>query len=1483
MDFDFSSISPAAHTIAISAYIDFLPSLQYSKPLGTSRFLKTIECLSPNGYVVVKLLVKPMEMEIDMTEYLDQLNDINRKLENIPNTVPFNTLIDSERATYMIRPYIRYNLYDRLSVRPFFESIEKKWIVYQLLVTLAKMHEVGVYHGDLKTENVLLTSWNWALLSDIGLFKPVILPDHNQTQFSFYFDTSQRHSCCIAPERFKTQEEINTAHNDDKHLRAEFDIFSLGCVIAELYTDGIPLFSLPQMFQYRNGLYKPNLDAIDDISMRKLIQSMISLDPSLRLTAKEYLQQFRKIIFPDYFYTFLYSYMRALAKPPKTFISTSPFQSCDYIIDRIYKDFDKVSLYLGFKANIMETDEHNMELNRGNTNKSLIPVELNLPGMNRHIPQRTSEILNAAQINDAGCLILLSIIFHNTRNTTHSFYRVKACDLILALSEQLHDEAKLDRCLPYLINMLDDPSENVQVAALCSITQLLMIVDTITPINVHIFAEYIIPKLQLFLKRSYFNITKDTISTSGNLSSAQPKEDDLHANIPGSYVRVVFASCLPQIAMCAKKFAELSSLLKDKDRIYHDPDTDSIVLNNDEGKESEFDEIFERFEHLTIQILTDGDVHVRIALLRNIQPLCSFFGKDKTNDVILSHVITYLNDKDTHLKLNFISSIVPLSIFVGITSLEQYILPLLMQALYGPEDIIVVSLLKVLAELISLGLIKNQCFVDLVSSSIVLLLHPNGLIRQCVISLILTIAKQLHIADFYCTLYPLIRPFLQHEVTDFTWANIFLACHEPVPMSVYNALKLWSLSNEESLFWQRIPAAGTSHIDSFGNTKLTFSKRSDASNASNAFNSSQGLRSDIVSDYVSNNEVPLSNTDKKYIYKLTQLGFEEGDLWKVATLRYYIFKVARLDDLSSKNRTEPSKASVIPRSVFVEVKHKQVPKQDRGNALVIKSEMQDTNDTPIEERSKVSPLILKTLQPVRPIVSTSDSSVVSTPLPSQNNEQVSHDVLGDFGEANVFDERMKMKEIKTIAEFSYLGKNSSILQFLKNLKFEPELDDYPEFGDLIKRNCTETASDLPSKTQGNTLVARLVEHKASILDILLSPDHRFFISADTSGVMKIWDTKRLEIDVTGDSCLSVNLGVSIKSITMMKDRNCFAVSKSNGTIDIYRVDFISTLAVGRTHGRRTSITLLRRVHLESDEYAVNLKFCIKSNGPFLFAVTSGYKLIAFDLRGMNTVYEIKLNALHGFCTSFVVSEDQKWAAVGTSNGIIDLLDLDAQLCVKSTKFKHGTTSITQLQQLHDTDIESNGNEPLLCFIGGTEHSAVIIWSVSGAQPRTILCSNTGQSQIDAHLFTVEDSDVYVGKAACNSDAERLQDNRYTALLFVTGKEFDAPRILSARKDKKITDWNLRDFGASNLVIGDLSNNGKNSDDAPKVVETKINSHLSVVHEKYVQSPKTSIEDLDTDNFSATLPADIVTSLQCIDVPSPLMICGDRKGYIYVYK
>jgi phosphoinositide-3-kinase regulatory subunit 4 len=161
--------------------------------------------------------------------------------------------------------------------------IEKKWIAFQLLNALRDARNRKIAHGDIKSENILVTSWNWVYLADFASFKPTFLPLDDPSDFSFFFDTSGRRTCYLAPERFYTaanNPEISAKKSKlalddaegkrDGKVTEAMDCFSLGCVIAELFLEGAPLFTLSQLFKYREGDYNVDgpLGAIDDEGVR---------------------------------------------------------------------------------------------------------------------------------------------------------------------------------------------------------------------------------------------------------------------------------------------------------------------------------------------------------------------------------------------------------------------------------------------------------------------------------------------------------------------------------------------------------------------------------------------------------------------------------------------------------------------------------------------------------------------------------------------------------------------------------------------------------------------------------------------------------------------------------------------------------------------------------------------------------------------------------------------------------------------------------------------------------------------------------------------------------------------------------------------------------------------------------------------------------------------------------------------------------------
>ena len=247
------------------------------------------------------------------------------------------------------------------------------------------------------------------------------------------------------------------------------DVFSAGCAIAELFLEA-PIFSLSQLYKYRKGEYDPNhahLSKIEDKDVRELVSHMIQVDPESRYTAEEYLNFWRRKAFPEYFYSFLHQYMGLITDPlsgraPVT-SATSNFGEADDRIDRVFFDFDKISYFLGYETGSTTEDRKGFSHTFANT---LLPVNLAIPN-NHH---QTSVTVNRPV--DDGTLIFLTLIVSSLRNTARAIAKVRACDILLAFAERTTDEAKLDRVLPYVMALLNDPADIVKVAALRTLTQL---------------------------------------------------------------------------------------------------------------------------------------------------------------------------------------------------------------------------------------------------------------------------------------------------------------------------------------------------------------------------------------------------------------------------------------------------------------------------------------------------------------------------------------------------------------------------------------------------------------------------------------------------------------------------------------------------------------------------------------------------------------------------------------------------------------------------------------------------------------------------------------------------------------------------------------------------------------------------------------------------------------------------------------------------
>ncbi|KAH8878058.1 Phosphoinositide 3-kinase regulatory subunit 4 [Schistosoma japonicum] len=214
-----TGLSPSP-VVNIEEYLSELSGLViFEEELCGSRLFKVAKIRSIDGdnprSLVVKIFPNPNVSQL-LWRYQAVMSPYCHRINSGYNLLFFNTSYITERCGVLIRDFIDQSLADRLCTRPFLCIEDKRWIAYQLLCAVDQLHSSSttVYsknsrmnypclcHGDIKAENVLITSWGWVLLADPAPFKPVWLPSDNPSEFTHFFDSSRRRVCYLAPERF---------------------------------------------------------------------------------------------------------------------------------------------------------------------------------------------------------------------------------------------------------------------------------------------------------------------------------------------------------------------------------------------------------------------------------------------------------------------------------------------------------------------------------------------------------------------------------------------------------------------------------------------------------------------------------------------------------------------------------------------------------------------------------------------------------------------------------------------------------------------------------------------------------------------------------------------------------------------------------------------------------------------------------------------------------------------------------------------------------------------------------------------------------------------------------------------------------------------------------------------------------------------------------------------------------------------------------
>jgi len=104
--------------------------------------------------------------------------------------------------------------------------------------------------------------------------------------------------------------------------------------------------------------------------------------------------------------------------------------------------------------------------------------------------------------------------------------------------------------------------------------------------------------------------------------------------------------------------------------------------------------------------------------------------------------------------------------------------------------------------------------------------------------------------------------------------------------------------------------------------------------------------------------------------------------------------------------------------------------------------------------------------------------------------------------------------------------------------------------------------DNKRKASNASLISHLTAHTDSVNGIAVSPDHAFFVTCSDDNTVKIWDTARLERNVTSKSRHSYSQHHSrVKCICVLENSHCFASAAEDGSLHVVRVFITQTASL----------------------------------------------------------------------------------------------------------------------------------------------------------------------------------------------------------------------------------------------------------------------------------------------------------------------------------
>lgn len=827
-----------------------------------------------------------------------------------------------------------------------------------------------------------------------------------------------------------------------------------------------------------------------------------------------------------------------------------------------------------------------------------------------------------------GMVLITSLLCSCIRNIKLPHLRRAAVLLLKASALYTDDEDRLQRVIPYVIAMLSDPAAIVRCAAIETLCDILPLVRDFPPSDAKIFPEYILPMLSML-------------------------PDD-----PEESVRICYASNIAKLALTAYGFLihslslseagvldELSS--SQKPSLSSSQTTGRLRRINGDGQLLQLRKSIAE----VVQELVMGPKqtpNIRRALLQDIGKLCYFFGQRNSNDFLLPILPAFLNDRDEQLRAVFYEKIVYVCFFVGQRSVEEYLIPYIEQALSDTMEAVIVRALDCLAILCKSGFFRKRILLEMIERAFPLLCYPSEWVRRSVVSFIAASSESLGAVDSYVFLAPVIRPFLRRQPKSLASERALFSCLKPpVSRQVFCEIletsrssdmlerqrRIWYNTSSQSKLWEiDLLRKGMEELDplknwpekqrslggqefvgtDFQQPGLTDTEEADT----NLRNMGAFLHSDCSM---------MGHRDPQCLEKLQFSGLMSPQVGGMNSLTYE----KSSDGIPLYSFSMDRRALGIPPAA---------------------------SDSPLQMNSLgISSSTMPWVNPVSKSFNLASSvpatKFVSGSLSISNGSKqfyrVVHEPDGKENEAAY---------VNSNTGSSADVKGSSIS--LEDATTQPDVSGSPTFA-------RPSIPDSGWRPRG-VLVAHLQEHRSSVNDIAISTDHSFFVSTSDDSTVKIWDSRKLEKDISFRSKLTYHLeGSRALCATMLRGSAQVVVGACDGLIHMFSVDHISR-GLGNVVEKYSGVADITKKDIKEGAILNLLNYPVDTHTIMFSTQNCGIHL--WDTRSSSSTWTRKATPEEGYISSLVSGPCGNWFVSGSSRGVLTLWDLRFLIPVNSWQY-----------------------------------------------------------------------------------------------------------------------------------------------------------------------------------------------------------------------